>query len=269
MFRMFAPELARAFIFAPAVPRSAFNFSLHLGAPGVGKDKPLRRFLLEGKSLSPSGTQVRISDGPRSLQVEIRPTAAPSNSPFKIFLTTKDETSGSKEVQVTLPELIKLEMSGSFKALHSELLRWLQETSPDLFGGLAGKEYPASTAPASSHFEAPVEGDERGTPPAEPVMKSFVLACDDAPDLSFEGRALAAVVTPYRNGRAHAYSVFETKAKRIVAVKTGLSLWPAERPRQEVKALDTLQEITGFFGFGPLAKHLYDKLGLQTAVTVE
>jgi hypothetical protein len=268
MFRIFTPELTRAFLFAPIRLDEGFDFSLTLPASAGGKAGSPRSLRLEGKSLSPAGTQVRLSDGPRSLQIEIQPPTKGAHSLPPLKVTAIDEAGTPKVFEPSLSELLKLDLPPEFKSLYAELLRWLQQTAPGMFAGAAGK---GAAAPAAdeSHYEAPVEGDERGSPPADAPLKSYVLACDDAADVQFEGRVLAAAVQPYRNGRSHAYSVFETRSKRIVAAKTGLSMWPMERSRQEVKVFEKLGSVTDFFGFNTLAKTLYDQLGLKTAVRVD
>lgn len=274
MFRSLMPEtLTRAFLFAPAFPSEMLELGLRLTSPRL-PGASASAISLTLKHRPESGTEVRIADGQRTLCVSRSP-ASQAGEPARLQVSARDGARPPVVAETTAADLAKLELPPSFKKLHAELLRWLQQSAPALFGGLAGNETPAAPQeqPLPANADAPAqsagEEDERGSAPAQPALRTYTLARDGAPDMKFEGRLLASVVQPYRNARSHAFSVLETKGKRIIAVKTGLSMWAGERARQEIGTFDKLEDITGFFGFGDLAKALYDQLSLQTAEHVD
>lgn len=92
------------------------------------------------------------------------------------------------------------------------------------------------------------------------AQASVRIARSNQPDLVFEGKALAQVATQWVHGRRQVYALFKTTAGKIVAVKSGQSLWVGEEPKNEVQVGDSVSEMVSFFGFTRLAKALYGRL---------
>lgn len=103
--------------------------------------------------------------------------------------------------------------------------------------------------------------NKNATPVAQaPAPASVRIARSNQPDLVFEGKALAQVATQWVHGRRQVYALFKTTAGKIVAVKSGQSLWVGEEPKNEVQVADSVSEMVPFFGFTRLAKALYGRL---------
>lgn len=126
----------------------------------------------------------------------------------------------------------------------------------------------AMTSDPSTQAEAtPVDSPEPSSTPSaaqdvDSSLKTFALANDSGPDVRFEGRVLASSLRASRSLRSMLLSVMETKGGKIVAVRTGLSLVPGERNRQDVYVLDDLSGLPAVFGHDAQAKQLYSQLSL-------
>lgn len=133
---------------------------------------------------------------------------------------------------------------------------------------IAGDALKAYFSPLMS--KPPVEyTPAEGEAAPEHELEVIQLVNDGDADVRFEGRHLMSVSSVPRNGRTQTFSLYLTKGKRYVAVKTGHSIWPGERPRQEVKVIENTQDIPEFLGYSPLAKELYKRLDLDLANVVE
>jgi len=153
----------------------------------------------------------------------------------------------------------------------------LSVTLPFPFGAAArAAAEPAAEAASSDAPQSEAEQVQDTSGPVKPVASAeaagpgeHCLTCDDGPDVKFTGDQLAQVVRGYHNMRAMLLTVFKTKGGKFIAVRTGLSLWPTERNRQEVKVLEDLNELPAFFGHSVLAKQLYAKLNLSVVQSVD
>lgn len=153
-------------------------------------------------------------------------------------------------------------------APHHLLLEILAAQSQAAKSNIAADALKACFSPLMS--KPPVEYvPEEGAPAPEHKLEVIQLVNDGEADIRFEGRHLQSVSAVPRNGRTQTFTLYLTKGGRYVAVKTGHSVWPNERPRQEVKVIEKTQDIPAFLGYSPLAKELYKRLDLDLVNVVE
>lgn len=121
--------------------------------------------------------------------------------------------------------------------------------------------------------QASAASDASESAPAEQAhedgFRRYEVRRDNQPDLHFEGRLIAQVASLPRQGRQYVLQVFETRSGKIVALRSGRSLWLGERDRVEARVLGSTAELPEFFGYGVLAKHLYAQLDVNAAETIE
>lgn len=259
-----------------------------LGTP-MGLADPMQvGFKVGGASTSMSigtsadgGLALTFSQNGHTYRLNV-PSRADSAQTPKVTVTLEPAGGQPQEFVLEGSKLFDVKFSGPFAELHEKVLAYLKKTlSADRLNDLKSGGKPADTAPAkptetpspaqpaqSGTAEAPADvGAAADVPSAqEDRFRWFLVQRQDQPDLRFRGECKARAESPLRNGRQHAYTVFVTPSGKWVAIKQGLSMWLAERDIAEVKVVDKVEELVGFFGYGWLAKAIYDQLGLTAQV---
>jgi hypothetical protein len=108
-------------------------------------------------------------------------------------------------------------------------------------------------------------------------MKTFTLEIDNKPDLRFAGELVARATSINRDavrsysetGRWTDLELYKTKGGKFICYQVGRTNWSGERDRHSGKVCETVEEVKEFFGYGWLAKELYDEAGIDVAVDVE
>lgn len=171
-----------------------------------------------------------------------------------------------KEVQEHLSRMFGPKFATLFKRQSAQPKPETTSAAPaDNGEGSTPAQAAASSAPDDAAAAQSSDG-VNASPQASSALLSVTVRREGARDLRFKGRLLAHVRTPLLRGRQHAYRVFRTEGGKIVAIKEGLSMWLNEHDRVEVQVYDDLEAIVAFFGFSPLAKALYEQLGMGEAL---
>lgn len=108
----------------------------------------------------------------------------------------------------------------------------------------------APGAEASPNVQAPDDG-----------YTQFLIQRPGETDLRIRAKVIARNESAWVNGRCHVFAVLKTPGGKFVGVKEGLTMWPGERDKAQVTIANSLKELTTLFGFTPLAKDLYTRLG--------
>lgn len=112
----------------------------------------------------------------------------------------------------------------------------------------------------------------------EPIPVSFTLRNDNAPDVHFLGKHLSTVSSSKdtahpqysgHTGRWTELSLYQTTSGTWVCHQIGRTTWVKERDRYTACICKTEQEIIDFFGFGWLAKRLYQAANINASVHVD
>ena len=127
-----------------------------------------------------------------------------------------------------------------------------------------------------------------------------VVPRDQAPDLRFQGTLIASAAPDSSlRGRWHEYRIYRTASGNLICSKIGRSILEGERDKfetfgvvrskapgeggnarlyelngnwlGEASARDKIERdrITAFFGWGELAKQLYEKAGFETDIVID
>ena len=110
----------------------------------------------------------------------------------------------------------------------------------------------------------------------------ITLLRDNSPDLKFTGRLLAQVSSRLNDSDkvASYYSrwtvleLYEAKPLPLLPISTwvcyseGRSSYPGEYTRKAGEVAKNMEEIKNYFGYGWLAKKLYDEAGIDYSVKV-
>lgn len=81
--------------------------------------------------------------------------------------------------------------------------------------------------------------------------------------IQFEGKPLIKLTTHAVHGRFKEYTVYQTKSGKLVAVKAGLSLWPGEVARNEVKVCTSQVEVLTFFANEAVTRRICAELNWE------
>lgn len=108
------------------------------------------------------------------------------------------------------------------------------------------------------------------------MTKEFLIKCDGAPDLIFEGELLASVNNKQsntksgkiKNGRWTVLELYRTKGGKFVCSKVGRSEKEGEHQQHTAAACSDEQAVIEFFGQGWLSKALYEQAGIENVVRV-
>jgi hypothetical protein len=166
--------------------------------------------------------------------------------------------------------------------VRGETIRDQESKSPPKDKEAAPKE--VSETKVKMQTRLPVLDDD----PDVGIQKEQTIVRDGKPDLSFAGKLLASAAPPSAlNGRWQEYRIYETNGGKHVFSKATRSVFASERDTHEAEIFDpspssvpsqllrSARELTrshpltwmdaaaSFFGYDPLAKALYRKLGGQ------
>ena len=98
----------------------------------------------------------------------------------------------------------------------------------------------------------------------------YLVPRDQLPDLAFPGVRIAAVNDRGNNAdRWLVVEIYRTAGGRYIVARTRATTYPDERDQHEAIIAEDVGEITGFLGFGPLAKEAYQQAGIDAAERVE
>lgn len=94
----------------------------------------------------------------------------------------------------------------------------------------------------------------------ERPLQEFVLRNDGNADIAFTGFRLgwASSIHPKNNKRWTDLNLYVTETGRYICEEIGRSTEPGETNRCTVEVADSLPDVFEFFGYGWLAKKLYD-----------
>ncbi len=108
-------------------------------------------------------------------------------------------------------------------------------------------------------------------------IAKYSLAVTDAPRLRFTGVLLATVESTDQKDNDYSgqlgcweeLSIYKSNGGKFVCHSVNHTRWVNEKTTYDGKVCTTIEEITDFFGFGWLAKSLYDEAGIDTDVEVD
>lgn len=102
-------------------------------------------------------------------------------------------------------------------------------------------------------------------------MKQFTLDVNNGPDIRFVGKLVAQVDNLDTHAKMNYWvemSLYQTQGGKWIASRTKRH-HNANRPEPcQAEVFEELNDITGFFGFGWMAKDLYEQAGLEFIVYV-
>jgi hypothetical protein len=230
--------------------------------------------------------------------------ALSSESPVHVYQSDSDEPATTREE--TLGKFITEDIPDSYRRLHDKVISVIQnalaavnlklpaaakpvdasavapasqsEGQPEAASSSQEASQPANSEPLQAAAQpgdiaeasAQGEGGASSEAPADtPEFTRYMVRREGQPDLEFQGKLIAQVHSLPINRRQHALEVYETSSGKFVGVKAGLSWWPGERARIDVKVGTSKQELVELFGYSYIAKALYEQLDLSTAEVVD
>jgi len=108
-------------------------------------------------------------------------------------------------------------------------------------------------------------------------LEWFVIQRDDGPSYKFRGVIIGEIESSNNNahsnysgssGRCEKLTIYKTQSGKFVCEKIGYSQWQGERTRYSACVCDTVLDVGHFFGYGWLAKDLYDDAEIEIAIEV-
>lgn len=109
-------------------------------------------------------------------------------------------------------------------------------------------------------------------------MDKYILENSNGKDVKFTGELIADVASSSDKasslysgspGRSKELRLFRTKARKYIGQIIEWTQWQGEKDRYYVKIFDDLNQLSDFFGYGWLAKRLYDKANIDVCDEVE
>lgn len=109
-------------------------------------------------------------------------------------------------------------------------------------------------------------------------MDKITVKNDKAPDIRFTGELIAKVASSpdqahprysKQTGRWTELALYKTQTGKFVCSEIGCTSWIGEHTRYKAEVCDSVEEVTKFFGYGWLAKELYEKAKLDTAIDLD
>jgi hypothetical protein len=104
-------------------------------------------------------------------------------------------------------------------------------------------------------------------------METITIERDNEPALRFTGEKIAEVSSRHfegpRSSRWTELTLYRTAKGRLICEQVGKSLWVGESNRRKAAIADNADEVLAFFGFGWLAKDLYDAAGIDAAQDID
>lgn len=101
-------------------------------------------------------------------------------------------------------------------------------------------------------------------------MDKITVKNDNAPDLRFTGELMATASSRSNDTtRWTELELYKTQTGKFVCSEIGYTQWQGERDHYKAKACNSVEEVTQFFGYGWLAKRLYERANLDTAIDLD
>lgn len=101
-------------------------------------------------------------------------------------------------------------------------------------------------------------------------MDKITVKNDNAPDLRFTGELMATASSRSNDTtRWTELELYKTQTGKFVCSEIGYTQWQGERDHYKAKACNSVEEVTQFFGHGWLAKRLYERANLDTAIDLD
>lgn len=104
-------------------------------------------------------------------------------------------------------------------------------------------------------------------------METFTLTRDGGKDVRFSGEMLGEASSHAGRGeeqnRWAEIRLYRTGGGKYVCEQVGRTQTPGEHDRHTVVVCDTVEEVINFFGFGWLAKELYQRAGIDAVEVVD
>lgn len=99
-------------------------------------------------------------------------------------------------------------------------------------------------------------------------MKKIEIKVEGWQDLSFTGELLARIESSWL-GRWEALTLYRTEGEKFICVKQYVTCWKDDNNSSTIKTVEKHQDVIDFFGFGKMAKELYEKAGIDAVKLVE
>ncbi|HAV1239649.1 TPA: hypothetical protein JGU28_004427 [Salmonella enterica] len=110
-------------------------------------------------------------------------------------------------------------------------------------------------------------------------MKTYTLDIDNARNIRFTGEIIGSAASSDNNAMGHSYSgetgrwtelrLYRTSGGNFVCHQIERTCWQGQRDCFRGKICKNLKEVFEFFGYGWLAKDLYDDAGLEYIKFIE
>lgn len=103
-------------------------------------------------------------------------------------------------------------------------------------------------------------------------MDTITVLRDNKPNIRFSGEELAEATSYHAHNndtRWTELALYYTKGGKYICERVDLTRWQGERDRYSAAICDTMDEVQQFFGYGPPARELYDKVWTDAAEHVE
>lgn len=101
-------------------------------------------------------------------------------------------------------------------------------------------------------------------------MDKITVKNDNAPDIRFTGELMEMASSRSNDTtRWTELELYKTQTGKFVCSEIGYSQWQGERDHYKAKVCNSVEEVTQFFGYGWLAKRLYERANLDTAIDLD
>lgn len=205
--------------------------------------------------------ELGVEEGDRAYHL-VMPLYVEGGAAPVVKLSLKEGNTAT-EKSIEGASLFSIPVPEEFRALHQKVLDYLKKILPEaLLAKLSSSSDPtAETKEAGAQDNLPARTEDEA--------QWYTIPRHNQPDLRLRGKLVAHAWTPLRHGRQHLWEVYVTPSGKAVGVKRGLSWWVGETETVESKIADRLEDLTEFFGYSPLAKQLYARLGLNHTEVLE
>ncbi|KWU23363.1 hypothetical protein [Burkholderia cenocepacia] len=194
------------------------------------------------------------------------PLSASHAADATITLTTKGEP--PQHARLTGTDILDTaRIPESFRSLHARLVAIIRQVLPEELlksFSSASEQDAARKSEAKPEAARTTDDTNANEQAAQPEYSEYVVVRPGERNLRFNGKLVAAARSCLRGGRHFAYEVFQTPAGTLVGLSWGLSAWPNERTRVRTLVTKDVTELVDLFGHNPVAKVVYEQLGLNT-----
>lgn len=200
------------------------------------------------------------SDKAYVLEMPLNISESPAQAEIRVTLSDKDQ---KQEHVVKGADLLTApHIPDAFKGLHSKVIEYLKQFLPKTFFGTNQSAPRESTVPVVEPANAADTEDA-------PEFKTYTVHLLNEPDIRFEGKLLASVQSPIKQGRQQVFEVFETRSGKYVAIRLGRSWWLSEHNLVKLEVFTEKSGLVQFFGHSPMAKALYETLKVDNVRVID